>query len=472
MLPRALVFSSDEQASKLLRQVLSELQVEVSYCREIFAAVEELTSRTFQIIVIDWCQELEASFLLNMARDLKSTRNTHTLVAVDAQLAPILVVNPDSFLEKPFTAEQARIVLLQCPALRALAQLSPPPASSRELQGQRQAPTSADNLAGAKSAHINNEPGLAPLVASATRSWGRRISSSCSNSQQERRLVRPGNSSAKKTVALGCLLALLVAVVRGEKQLGYLPAGLFGYDQVSKQLFSRQRRPIGGRLTTSSQTDVKPLPELSYVRSDDFERTNYARNFSGKILVRPIFGQGFSSLQTVTRPLTQVIEAEASTQLAETTGPTGANPLIPASLYRSAHLFSLYGGTSHPAITPANWSTGPIMIPEEMSRALLTHQVLPSYPLEALHAGLQGTVVLQALVGRDGSVEDLKLVEGYFALGNAAIAAVKQWRFRPYRLNGEIVEMQTLLTLTFPLNSDPQNRASSDGSLLTYGAWK
>jgi TonB family protein len=422
MLPRALVFSSDEQASNILRQVLSELQVEVSYCREIFAAVEELTSRTFQIIVIDWCQELEASFLLNMARDLKSTRNTHTLVAVDAQLAPILVVNPDSFLEKPFTAEQARIVLLQCPALRALAQLSPPPASSRELEGQRQALTSAGNLAGAKSAHISNEPGLAPLVASATRSWGRRISSSCSNSQQERRLVRPGNSTAKKTVALGCLLALLVAVVRGEKQLGYLPAGLFGYDQVSKQLFSRQRRPIGGRLTTSSQTDVKPFPELSYVRSDDFERTNYARNFSGKILVRPIFGQGFSSLQTV--------------------------------------------------ITPANWSTGPIMIPEEMSRALLIHQVLPSYPLEALRAGLQGTVVLQALVGRDGSVEDLKLVEGYFALGNAAIAAVKQWRFRPYRLNGEIVEMQTLLTLTFPLNSDPQNRASSDGSLMTYGAWK
>jgi protein TonB len=112
------------------------------------------------------------------------------------------------------------------------------------------------------------------------------------------------------------------------------------------------------------------------------------------------------------------------------------------------------------------------MIPEEMSRALLTHQVFPSYPLEALRAGLQGTVVLQALVGRDGSVEDLKLVQGYFALGNAAIAAVKQWRFRPYRLNGEIVEMQTLLTLTFPLNSDPQNRASSDGSLMTYGAWK
>src|SRR5437868_14963093 len=92
MLPRALVFSSDEQASKLLRQVLSELQVEVSYCREIFAAVEELTRRSFQIIVIVWCQELEASVLVNMARDLKSTWYTLILNAVVSHRAPVLMV--------------------------------------------------------------------------------------------------------------------------------------------------------------------------------------------------------------------------------------------------------------------------------------------------------------------------------------------------------------------------------------------
>src|SRR5581483_11013885 len=57
---------------------------------------------------------------------------------------------------------------------------------------------------------------------------------------------------------------------------------------------------------------------------------------------------------------------------------------------------------------------------------------------------------LQALVGRDGSIQDLKLVNGYFALGLAAVDAVKQWRFRPYRLNGEIVEMETYLTVNFP----------------------
>jgi periplasmic protein TonB len=53
------------------------------------------------------------------------------------------------------------------------------------------------------------------------------------------------------------------------------------------------------------------------------------------------------------------------------------------------------------------------------------------------------------VIGRDGSVQDLKLVRGYFVLGRAAIAAVKQWRFRPYTLNGRPVQAQTVITFNF-----------------------
>jgi len=62
---------------------------------------------------------------------------------------------------------------------------------------------------------------------------------------------------------------------------------------------------------------------------------------------------------------------------------------------------------------------------------------------------LQGPVVLQVAIGRDGSVQDLKLVRGYFVLGRAAIAAVKQWRFKPYNINGRNLETQTLITINF-----------------------
>ena len=91
----------------------------------------------------------------------------------------------------------------------------------------------------------------------------------------------------------------------------------------------------------------------------------------------------------------------------------------------------------------------PVTVSEEAERALLVHSVNPEYPAEALAQKLHGPVVLQARVGRDGSVEDLKIVRGYFILGRAAIAAVKQWRFQPYSVNGHAAATQTLITINF-----------------------
>jgi TonB family protein len=91
----------------------------------------------------------------------------------------------------------------------------------------------------------------------------------------------------------------------------------------------------------------------------------------------------------------------------------------------------------------------PVTVSEDAARALLVHTVNPVYPPEALAQKLHGAVVLQALVGRDGSVEDLKIVRGYFVLGRAAIAAVKQWRFQPYTLDGHAASTQTLITINF-----------------------
>ena len=62
---------------------------------------------------------------------------------------------------------------------------------------------------------------------------------------------------------------------------------------------------------------------------------------------------------------------------------------------------------------------------------------------------LEGPVVLQAWVARDGTVRDVKLVKGYFVLARAAFDAVKQWRFKPYSPNGKAIDFQTVLTLNF-----------------------
>jgi TonB family protein len=96
-------------------------------------------------------------------------------------------------------------------------------------------------------------------------------------------------------------------------------------------------------------------------------------------------------------------------------------------------------------------SLEPVALPEELAQKLVLQKVSPSYPEQALKAGMQGPVVLQAWIARDGTIRDLKLIHGSFLLGQAAYKAVKQWRYQPYLLNGQAVEAQTYVTVDFRL---------------------
>lgn len=91
----------------------------------------------------------------------------------------------------------------------------------------------------------------------------------------------------------------------------------------------------------------------------------------------------------------------------------------------------------------------PSTIPEEVSRDLVLRRVDPDYPAQALPQHLEGPVVLQVSVAKDGTIQDVKLVRGYFILAHAAFDAVKQWQFKPYSPNGRPVDFTTYVTLTF-----------------------
>jgi TonB family protein len=101
-----------------------------------------------------------------------------------------------------------------------------------------------------------------------------------------------------------------------------------------------------------------------------------------------------------------------------------------------------------PSPAPAS-SLEPSTVSEEAARALLIHRVDPDYPAQALPQRLEGPVVLQVWVQKDGTIRDLKLVKGYFVLAKAASDAVKQWRFKPYTPNGPAIDFQTLITINF-----------------------
>jgi protein TonB len=79
--------------------------------------------------------------------------------------------------------------------------------------------------------------------------------------------------------------------------------------------------------------------------------------------------------------------------------------------------------------------------------------VQPDYPLLAKQMKVQGSVVLQALIGRAGNIEDLHVLSGPAILSSAAMEAVKQWRFRPYYVSGEAVETQARITVNFTIST-------------------
>jgi periplasmic protein TonB len=95
--------------------------------------------------------------------------------------------------------------------------------------------------------------------------------------------------------------------------------------------------------------------------------------------------------------------------------------------------------------------TGPVRVSGLVVEGLLIRKTMPVYPPIAKASGTQGTVVLQATIAGDGSIENLRVVSGPAILQRAAMDAVKEWRYRPYLLSGEPVEVETTVNVVFKL---------------------
>lgn len=109
-------------------------------------------------------------------------------------------------------------------------------------------------------------------------------------------------------------------------------------------------------------------------------------------------------------------------------------------------------GQTQTTVVPKVATPQRVRVSQGVSEGLLIHRVQPQYPALARQARISGTVVLQASIGKDGAIQNLRLVSGHPMLAPAAIEAVKQWKYRPYFLNGEPVEVDTQITVNFTLS--------------------
>jgi protein TonB len=108
--------------------------------------------------------------------------------------------------------------------------------------------------------------------------------------------------------------------------------------------------------------------------------------------------------------------------------------------------------SSTPVAVPKVATPQRVRVSAGVTQGLKIRDAKPNYPPLARQARIQGTVVLHAIIGKDGAITGLQLISGHPMLAPAAIEAVKQWRYKPYLLNGEPVEVDTEVQVNFTLS--------------------
>jgi TonB family protein len=145
------------------------------------------------------------------------------------------------------------------------------------------------------------------------------------------------------------------------------------------------------------------------------------------------------------RPILPPVQSSAARQPASSGGDTAG---IPSSLKSQMASMTPEASGAKPA-EAAMSSIEPVNLSESATWGLLVQPVDPVYPDAAKASGQRGSVVLQVFIGRDGAVQDAKFLQGSLVFARAAIDAVKQWRFKPYSMNGRAVSVQSVITLNF-----------------------
>ena len=112
---------------------------------------------------------------------------------------------------------------------------------------------------------------------------------------------------------------------------------------------------------------------------------------------------------------------------------------------------STSGVKPQPTVVVQGTRPSRVRVSQGVTQGMIVSKVQPIYPPDAKAARIQGSVVIAVIIGKDGNVQSERLISGHPLLAPAATDAVKQWKYRPYVLNGQAVEVDTLVTINFTL---------------------
>jgi TonB family protein len=439
---RALLFSKSPDTNSAIAEACQGGDVRTDICTDIFGAIEKAKTQPYSCIIAYWGDQPESSFLLKRARESAINRETLAIVIVDRDPTPVEISENrlEAFIHLPISAQEVQSALLS---------LSD---KMRPLSADEMAQLAQSEAAVSESAAVSGDGAEAQESESA---------SSGAEGETRDEAIAQAPSQRWQFVNFTAVCAVLVigalafCLWRSRGSVLYLAQTHEGRMNVLREavqaFFDKDQR------TLAASPAVRDTQQDAY-----FNRSSPATSTpSGDMAVvateSTLQDSGMPLPRAADMPLPQPVLPKQE----EPAPVVRQRPAIPDSMKNSPPISGPVVVTVNAAQmmpvtvtpTPAPLTVDqvkePVSLTESSARGMLVHSVDPEYPQEAAAQKMHGPVVLQVLIGRDGSVQDVKFVRGYFALGKAAIAAVKQWRFQPYTLNGHAASAQTQITINF-----------------------
>jgi protein TonB len=569
---KSLLFCPDEKATRLVTQVLSELDFTVELASETYATVKKLTGEHFDALVVDCQDEQNAALLFKAAKNSPENHSSLLVAVVEGQagVAKAFRIGANLVLTKPINVEQSKSTLRVARGLLKKNQAKPAGASAATITtAPAVLASTADNLIPTSPAPgVHTIPSFNPSPAMSSEIPAHSESFSVLQVEKERTAA----SEAADVAVLDSLPELrkntTSPVPAASASPSTMPAGLIGHTGSSAPNFAGfsgggaaaaaapalEKKPVELHVAGSApQFTNEPIvkdadaPEAFEISAaptfSSLESQAGSEGGKGFLKIAAIFLVvaiggffGWQKLQTMHRssaattdnsdqtPAPEKIQTPAqssttqaapatlmpppsasdqattkedpeeitlnatTTKAQHNTDPDDiqvqempfsrdtkvtvtpkpqplivkagtARPAAQATVALAPPSVDVSAGNSNEAITNLVTSTaqlpkpapGMIRISQGVSQGLLLKKVPPTYPRMALQLHKEGLVELLATVSKDGRITNIKVLSGDAMLTNAATDAVRQWQYRPYLLNGQPLEVETQITVSFKL---------------------
>jgi protein TonB len=500
MVYQALLFSVDEKASRVVTQILTDLEFHVELCTEPFAAVKQITTQHYDAMVVDCDNEQNAALLFKSARNSNSNRDSLAVALVQGQggIVKAFRIGANLVLSKPIHVEQskgtlrtAKGLLRKAEAVSAAGHGStalPDPSSPTALPvlGHSELPT-IPVPTGALELQEEKFPELEPTEAALLESMPQTVpaqSPSASGGKPES--ARPAVAIKAEGPAAVQTLAASASAAASPRIETTSPAS----PQVSpdKSVANETKHPASARKSSTEKKSSLASPssrrqdfaksqsfpdgELEFGQTLGHETIQPRANGNKKnfiIAAVLVVGAavainfGWPQLQPLlaSLPFVQNYIAPLHPQHVPAPVPQGnpnpgsqkpasqATPAVPPSTTTAdSNSSSKDNASPNGGGTPA---AEPIHLAPEAAAALLVEKVDPVYPPSALQQRVEGSVQLHANIGKDGTTSDVKALSGKPELVTAATAAVRRWKYQPYMVNGQPTDVQTEINVNFKL---------------------